>query len=1040
MARSTPLVRDTMLAVQTAAGEQHSIAVGSPEWYCWLGDETHRNFAFASSQGTFTARKERKQHGGWYWVAYRQAQGQLSKAYLGKSDDLSLQRLHTVAALLAERAQQAVLRQPRRRTAGIPLVTTKLLLPPVRPQIVARPRLIERLQDGLTRKLTLLSAPTGFGKTTLLSNWLAALDGHGVSVAWVCLDPADNDPIRFWSYVLAALNRAAPGVGDQALNLLAAAQPLRNEAVCTALINAVAASAAELVLALDDYQVIEEPALHEALAFLLTHLPSCLHLALASRSDPPFPLARLRVLGQVVELRAADLSFTSQETATFLTQVMKLDLPPHNVAQLEARTEGWVAGLQLAALALQSHQRADNAFATFTGNTPVLQDYVLEEVLSQQPEDMRAFLVQTALLPRLSGPLCAAVTGLADSQAMLLRLEQANLFVHPLDAEQHWYRYHSLFADALCAYLQKISPHLLPLLRQRAADWYHAHGQADEAIAQLLAIPDYEAAARVVGAHAQSTLLAGQFHTLLGWLKVLPEETLRASPQLMLYDAWALLLTGQLSDALVRLQAGVESYQPMLQAQEADARRLNDEAGALARMLTAWHAGTLAARDGALSEKSLWLEGLTWVPVIGGGSIEAPQAATSTLAAPEVIDVEAATPSDALLQSLMALSLGFQAADAGDEERATHRFSEALRLSARQNNLIVSLLALCQLAELHILQGSLRRAATCYRRAQRLATDPEGHPLPMAGLAFIGMGTILREWNVLDAASRQVRTGIELCQQWGELWALDGYLALARISGAQSRWAEAQHALEEAERIAQRLENTTFLSHVAATQARIWLLQGNLRAAVQWASNAGCSRAAPISAEEESIYLLFARVFVAQGNSGQALELLARMLPTIEAAGRKGRVIEICALQAVAWQAQNATAQGLTALERALTLAAPEGYVRLFVELGEPMSALLRQACARNILPAYSNKLLTAFSTPAAQHGRVNGASLPNPLTLREREVLQLLVAGASNRAIAEALVITVGTVKKHLHNIFHKVQAESRTQAIATARTLGLL
>lgn len=1013
MARSTPLVRDAALAVRQADGGYHSIAIGSPEWYGWLSDEAHRSFAFESPQGKFTARKERKQYGGWYWVAYRQAEGILHKVYAGKPEDLSPERLLAVAVTLTGRTQQGIARQQFRRVVDVPLLATKLAIPPPRPQMLLRPRLIERLEEGLSRKLTLLSAPAGFGKTTLLSAWLGALAGQGMPVAWVSLDPQDNDPMCFWSYLLAAINRAAPGVGDQALALLRTAQPPRLEAVLGELINALAASAGDLVLALDDYQVIEEPIIHSSLAWLLSQLPPRSHLALASRTYPPFPLARLRALGQLVELRAAELRFTAEETAAFFTQVMKLDLPAPDLALLGARNEGWVAGLQLVALALQGRQNGQDqdVIAAFSSSNASIRDYLVEEVLSQQSAEAQAFLLQTSLLTRLSGPLCQSVTGQRASQALLCRLEQEQLFLLPLDAERQWYRYHPLFAEALRTQLQNTYPDLLPALHQRAAAWYAGAGQADEAIAHLLAIPDYAGAARLIGKHAQAALMAGQFQTLLSWLKALPDGILRAHPRLFLYHAWALLFTGQFGAALTRLQDGLTSSQLLKRSMDEDAQRLVDEAAALAGLLGVFHGGSLPPAE-------LGLESPRW------------------------------PAGDRLLQSLAALSLGFQRADDGDGDSASYWLSKAFRLSAGQGNLLVPVLALCQLAEVQMVQGSLRRAAASYRRAQRLASDQQGRPLPIAGMAFIGLGLLLREWNDLEAAARHILSGIDLCAQWGDLWALDGYLALARVYGAQGMPERAQQALQEAGRIAQQLESDAFLSHVAATQAKNWLAQGNVEAAARWADDAGLSVDGTLSAEDEPAYLLFARLLLAQGQSDLALKLLVRLLPSAEKANRHGRVIEMLALQAVGLHAQNEIPQAFAALERALKLAAPAGYQRLFVELGAPMAALLRQARSRAILPDYVGKLLAAFIEPTSRSDKHNGAALPpasspalyQTLTPREQEVLRLLAAGSSNGAIAAELVVTVGTVKKHLHNLFCKLQVESRTQAIIAARTLNLV
>ena len=1005
MARTTPCVRDATLILAAPAEAGHTILVGSPDWYSWLSESAHRSFAFASVLGTFTARKERKQQGGWYWVAYRQVQGELYKTYLGKSEHLSLVRLLSAATRLDTRTQQLKKRRPgfRRATVG-PLIATKLSLPPVRLEFLLRPRLFGQLQQGLKKPLTLLSAPAGFGKTTLLSAWLATLTARDVRVAWVALDARDNDPIRFWSYLLTALNQAVPGSGEQALALLASEQPPSMEAVLTPLINALAVETSDVVLALDDYQVIETAAIHEAVALLLHHLPSCLHLMLASRADLSFALPRLRALGQSLELQTADLQFTLEEATAFLGQIMHLDLAPQDIALLHARTEGWVAGLQLAALSLQGRQDAHRFIVSLSGTHTTIQEYLVEEVLSKQSEATQTFLLQTSVLPRLNGPLCDAVTGQCESQAVLLGLEQANLFLHPLDEGRQWFRYHPLFAEALRAQLQMRQQHLIPLLHERAAAWHVMQGHATEAIEHTLAIPDYDDAALLIAQQARTTLMAGQLSTILQWLEALPEETIRAHPELLLCHAWALLFTGHLHAALARLHevTGLEHLAVFERGNALPDHAPLDEAGALGRMLRAFH---------------------------GEASLQGKQN----------LEPEGSMEKDEPWQSLIALSLGFQAADSGDESRARQWFAEALRLSVWKGHLLVSVLALCQLAEVHLVQGQLHRSAAYYRQALRLATGTDGHPLPIAGLAFAGLGLILREWNDLSAARQHLLIGIELCTHWAEPWALDGYLALARVYAAQGQQAAAHNAIREAERIAPLLESEVFVGHVAMTQARLDLLQGQIQAAARWARTARLALDAEVCAEDEPMYLLWARVLLAQGEPDTALHLVIRLLPGVEAAGRQGRLIELLVLQALALYAQKAIPQAVGVLDRALALAAPEGYVRLFVEFGVPMAALLRQARARQILPDYTQHLLDSFSAAPAPNGKPSGTSLPDPLTKREREVLQLLAAGASNRGIAEELVITVGTVKKHLHTIFHKLQVESRTQAIATSKTLGL-
>jgi len=561
------------------------IAVGSPSWIGWLTDPATRSFSFQSSSATYTARKESRSRGGEYWAAYRRQSGRLRKAYLGKAEDLTLDRLNKAAAVLARsdddipadpspdttvqdarsaRTDAATTvgpaatndharERPRQGTSGDPLLSTKLSVPAARPSLVARPYLNKRVDEGLKRKLTLLSAPPGFGKTTLLSAWTSDLSG-GRPVAWLSLDPADNDPARFWRYFIVAVDRVHPGAGEAALELLCSPQAVPIEAVLTTLLNELVDLPTDSVLVLDDYHLIESGAIHEALIFLIEHLPSRLHLIITTRADPPLPLAKLRARGEVNELRAADLRFTSEEAATFLNQVMSLKLSAEDIAELEGRTEGWIAGLQMAALAMRNHADVAGFIAAFTGSNRYVVDYLAEEVLGRQPEEVQDFLLQTSILDRMCGPLCDAVTCRHSSQEILEYLEHANLFVISLDEERRWYRYHHLFADVLRQRLSRTHPDLVPALHKRASGWLEEEGLATEAIHHALAARDWERAVRLIEASGMAVVLGRQVQTMLGWIDELPEELVRERPVLCTIHAIALVFLNRPDAAEARLQ------------------------------------------------------------------------------------------------------------------------------------------------------------------------------------------------------------------------------------------------------------------------------------------------------------------------------------------------------------------------------------------------------------------------------------------------------------------------------------------------------
>jgi len=892
-----------------------------------------------------------------------------------------------------------------------PLLSTKLYIARPRPDLLPRPRLTQRLNDGLHRKLTLISAPAGFGKTTLLSEW--SLQSKR-PVAWISLDEGDNDPARFWAYFIAALQTLQVNVGDAALAAFQSPQPPPMEVVLTALINEIAIIPEPFALVLDDYHVIETQPVHSALTFLLNHLPPQMHLIIATRADPPLPLARLRGRGQLTELREADLRFTTDEAAAFLNQAMGLNLSAEQVAALEERTEGWIAGLQLAALSMQGRSDIPGFIAAFAGSHRYILDYLAEEVLQRQPEGVQTFLLQTAILDRLSGPLCDTVTGQGDSQTMLERLERANLFLVPLDEERRWYRYHRLFAELLRAYLQREQPNRVPGLHRRASEWYEQNGLLAEAVGHALAAKDFERAARLVEQAAPQMLMRGELVTLLGWLAALPDERIRAWPALCTYYAWVLTLTGQLDAVEPRLQDAEQGLQPDIPA--AELQDLLGQIAAIRAYIAALH------RD---------------VP----HAIELARQALEHL--PE---------ENPAVRAFVAFTLGGACLLSDDVAEACQAFAEASALGRAAGNVHVAIPALCNLAGLRALQGQLHQAAGLYQEALELATPSLAHQregrggrtLPVAAMAYSGLGGLLYEWNDLEGAMRHLREGIEQSKQWGNVDALaSSYARVARVLQAQGDEAGALEALKEAGQLVRRhAVIPTTAARVAAYQASLWLAQGNLGAATRWVQERGLSVDDELGYLREPEHIALARVLIAQGKYDEALQFLARLRQAAETRGRMGSLIEILVLQALALQSQGNTTQAMPALERALSLAEPEGYVRLFVDEGAPMAKLLRQALSRGIAPNYVSRLLAAFGAEEqrGEEAEKRAPLLLEPLSERELEVLRLLAAGLSNREIAEKLIVAVGTVKAHIHNIYGKLGVQSRTQAVARARELGIL
>jgi LuxR family transcriptional regulator, maltose regulon positive regulatory protein len=1063
MARATPHVSEDMLTYHSGT-EDRSISIGSQAWWGWLNAEHTTTFRFENVQGSFTARREHK-NGSWYWYAYRKKSGKLRKVYLGKSEELTPELMDSAVALLTVREREHTLletsnnalhkhidaaieknsKTPSGHLQGMPLLTTKLSVPPVRPELVARPRLMERLNRGVRRKLTLISAPAGFGKTTLLSAWRATDQGSKMPVAWVSLDAGDNDLSRFWNYISAAFQALAPPAINSDMG-----RPLRApvyfpdmpslEAFLTILINHIATFTGDFVLVLDDYHSVTLQPIHESLAFFLEHLPQHMHLVISSRNDPPLSLVRLRAEGQLIELHAADLRFTLDEVTAFLNSIMDLGLSDKQIATLDTHTEGWIAGLQLAALSMQGREDKQQFIVTFTGSHRHILEYLSTEVFSRQPGYMQDFLLQTSILDRLSESLCDAVTNRRDGQAILERLEQANLFLVPLDEERRWYRYHHLFAEFLRQRLSQAQPALLPELHRRAAGWYEQNGLVAEAMQHALAAGDLQHAARLVEQNGEAMVKSGEMMTLLQWLSALPEVVIRSSPQLSILYAGCLASLGQLDAADVRVQDAESALQQALSLR-AD---LTGEQGSALRTTM----GELAAIQ-------------TFIVSARGdipGTIELAQQA-----------LEQVPAEDAFLRSLITASLGQAYLLNGDLETATTVFRETKALSEASNNMHALLISIgCEAFALN-LQGHLHQAARVYERVLHLELGPypttsfiqgnvnalkhpsqtvdrganlynlPGSHFPGASLAFIGMGVILYEWNDLDGVLQYLNMGVELGKQWGYmLLQAEAYAYLALVHLARGDIDSAFGVLGQAEQMVQEHKVSPAMAWVLTSRARLWLALGRIDEAMAWGQASGMSVNDIPSFLHEFEQLTFIRLHLLQGLYSEAEQFLDRALQVARSEGRMRSAIEILALQAVSLQMQGKTQPAMLPLKRALALAAAEGYMRTFVDLGRPMLELLHLALSRGVATDYVHKLLAAFEGS----GEAERAGLPQRsplLSEREMDVLRCIAAGKSNQEIAREFVVAISTIKTHVNNIFVKLGVHSRTQAVARAKELGL-
>jgi LuxR family maltose regulon positive regulatory protein len=904
------------------------------------------------------------------------------------------------------------------------LLATKLHVPRPQPGFVPRPRLVQALSQELARGRVLVCAPAGFGKTSLLADWARS---GGRPVAWLSLDAGDNDPARFWRYVIAALDQAQPGIAERLGPLLGPPAPRSFEGLVTALINELAIQPGqdEVLLVLDDYHLVDTDPVHESVAFLLENLPPGLLLVVSGRADPPLPLARLRARGQLAELRAAELRFTTEEAAALLGAVAGPVLADTAVVALTARTEGWAAGLQLAGLSLRGRADAAGFVAAFSGSHRFVLDYLADEVLDGQPGPVRAFLLETSVLERLSGELCDAVTGRPGSQAMLHHIERAGLFLVPLDEVRGWWRYHHLFADLLRARLEQEQPGRVQELHRAAAAWSDEHDLGDDAVRHALAAGDAAWAARLVERYVDALLRRSEGVTLRRWLSTLPAEMLRARPRLCLAQGFNAVVSGQ-----------VEAIEPLLD----DAERAFTAAGRQPPEARVGPAGGVLANIPAgiafLRAELARLRG------DAARAVDWDRQARAQLG-----------ESDFFLRTLVRANLA--AADwlRGQLGQAERGLAEALAERRAAGEGYLATRVCHDLGQVQRAQGNLDAALATYRQALDIAGEVSSQP-PHLGMAHVGLAEVLYERDELAAALDHATRGITLCRQLAFTPPLAAGLAiLARIRQAHGDAAAAMAAMGEAGQVELSPQVVALLNPVPSQRARLLLAQGEVTAASQWAKAAGLSPEDEPDYPREPAYLLLARVLLAQDRPGPALTLLQRLLATAVSQGRIGNVIEIQALRALALAARGDRAGASGALAEAVTLACPQGYVRVFADEGAPMRALLtrlsaarndQRASARDIDPGYLAGLLRACgqaaAAPSSRRAAAALASMAEPLTDREAEVLRLLAAGRSNQRIAHELMVALDTVKKHVTHVLGKLGAANRTEAVARARQLGLI
>ena len=917
------------------------------------------------------------------------------------------------------------------------LLNTKLFIPRTRPDLIPRARLTEQLQTGAWRALTLVSAPAGFGKTTLVADWVRE---SGWKAAWVSLDEGDNDVSRFLSYLTLALREIGDGIGQTALDILQSSQSPSVEAVLTGLLNEVATLPDDFIVVLDDYQSIVAQPVHDALGYLLEHIPPQMHLVIATRADPPLPLSRLRVRGQMTEVRAADLRFTEDETSAYLNDLMGLGLSHEQIEALEARTEGWIAGLQLAALSMQGRGDKAEFVAAFAGSHRYIIDYLVDEVLSRQSEEVQSFLRQTSVLERFSAPLSEAVTGMSDGQAILQRIEQANLFLVPLDDDRRWFRYHHLFAEFLSQRLQESQPDLIPELHMRASGWFAEEGWIDESIDHAIAGKDYERAASLIEQEAQALIINDQHRILLNWVSVLPGEVWHRHPRLCLYYAMALHATGQLD--------GVE---PLLKIAESN-RHLapHTSVTAYANAIRSYVANGRANYPLAISYAQSVIRSLP-----------------SGESTPEIPTLD----DDLISRGRAFLGMAEAYMASGELTEADSILSEAIAENQRAGNMSATSASIADRITVMTNMGKLKRAIEfSYQGLDLLRRWPGrsesgGRSLMADAQIYLHVGSLFYEMNELSESETYARRTIEHHEAGGRVhYGIWGYRLLADLMLARG---DVHGALSQTQKLDILRTN---ISDANINLARADVVRMNLRLRI------GCSNpelayltqdvTSWVEARQlrpdhefeysgEPEYLLLARLLIVQDRPGEARPVLERLAHAAESAGRVGNQISYLVTLALAQTRDGEAATGLATLTQALSLAEPEGYVRTFVDCGRDIQGLLQLVAKDGTASNYVSKLLKAFDPVQGEGGatdveksgalpvrRESGAplSLLEPLNERELAILKFMAVGLSNREIASELYLSVNTVRWHAHNLFGKLGVAGRAKAVSRARDLNLL